>query len=206
MVFIGGKAGSGKTVLFRQAQKELTIDTLTIEGKYDQLQQDEPFLGWRKAFSQLVQYVQSFSDTDIKNWRDKLLDTLEGNGKILTNIVPSLTQIIGKQPEVPSLESTYIMRRLYLTLDNFIQIFATKEKPLVIFLDDMQWMDTGSLNFLEKLATDYTIKNLTIVCTYRLDEIKKHEKNYSTLKKLLNDESLKNSIHSIEIDISRPVL
>ncbi|GAB1537982.1 hypothetical protein NUACC21_06380 [Scytonema sp. NUACC21] len=43
--------------------------------------------------------------------------------------------------------------RFNLLFQRFIKVFATKEHPLVIFLDDLQWADTTSLKFIQLLSS-----------------------------------------------------
>ncbi|MDJ0519524.1 MAG: AAA family ATPase [Trichodesmium sp. MO_231.B1] len=41
----------------------------------------------------------------------------------------------------------------------FIGVFTTKEHPLVIFLDDLQWADSASLNLMKLLMSESLPKN-----------------------------------------------
>ncbi|HBB34658.1 MAG TPA: serine/threonine-protein kinase PknK, partial [Cyanobacteria bacterium UBA9273] len=53
--------------------------------------------------------------------------------------------IIGKQPTIPQLGVTESQNRFNLVFQNFLGVFAQKEHPLVIFIDDLQWADSASL-------------------------------------------------------------
>ena len=61
--------------------------------------------------------------------------------------------------------------RLKYVLQLFTKTIATPTRPLVIFLDDLQWADTGSLELLQALVTDQRIRNFMFIGTFRSDEV-----------------------------------
>jgi predicted ATPase/signal transduction histidine kinase len=73
--------------------------------------------------------------------------------QVIIDVIPGLEQIIGKQPAVLELSSNAAQNRFYLLFQRFIQVFSTKEHPLVIFLDDLQWADSASLKFIQLLMS-----------------------------------------------------
>jgi hypothetical protein len=54
---------------------------------------------------------------------------------------------------------------------DFICCFAKESNPLFIFLDDIHWADSASLNLIEKLYTSHNSHNLAIVAAYRMNEM-----------------------------------
>jgi len=56
-------------------------------------------------------------------------------------------------------------------MSNFIQLFATKDKPLLLFLDDLQWADIPSLRLIESMANDVNKKHIMIIGAYRDNEL-----------------------------------
>jgi predicted ATPase len=42
----------------------------------------------------------------------------------------------------------------------FISVFAQREHPLALFLDDLQWLDAATLDLLEDLLTRTDTQNL----------------------------------------------
>ncbi len=51
------------------------------------------------------------------------------------------------------------------------RVFAQPEHPVVIFLDDLQWADVSTLQFLETLWKDRTIRHLLLIGAYRDHEV-----------------------------------
>src|SRR6185503_6232559 len=93
------------------------------------------------------------------------------NGRLLTDLVPELELIIGPQPAVPVLSPNQARNRFELTLQNFLDVFASPEHPLVIFLDDLQWIDPASLRLIKLLLVDAYSEHILLIGAYRDNEV-----------------------------------
>jgi predicted ATPase len=82
-----------------------------------------------------------------------------------------LKHIIGEQPPVPVLPPQEAQRRFQLVFRRFIGVFARPEHPLALFLDDLQWLDAATLDFLEDLLTQPDVRHLTLIGAYRDNEV-----------------------------------
>ena len=77
-------------------------------------------------------------------WRQALGDALGANAGVVADVIPELTQLIGRPPPVPTVGPFETENRLSLTLLTFVQSLATYDRPLVLLLDDLQWADAAS--------------------------------------------------------------
>jgi predicted ATPase len=68
------------------------------------------------------------------------------NGQIIIDVIPEVELIVGAQSPVAELGPTESLNRFNLVFQNFIRVFCQPEHPLVIFLDDLQWADSATLN------------------------------------------------------------
>jgi|GEM_PF-582118 len=59
--------------------------------------------------------------------------------------------------------------RFNLLFQKFLEVFTTKERPLVMFLDDLQWADSASLNLIKLLMEDENY--LLLLGAYRDNEV-----------------------------------
>jgi predicted ATPase len=50
-------------------------------------------------------------------------------------------------------------------------VFARPEHPLALFLDDLQWLDTATLELLERLVADQEVRHVLLVGAYRDNEV-----------------------------------
>jgi len=55
----------------------------------------------------------------------------------------------------------------------FFAVFATKEHPLIMSLDDLQWADSSSLQLLQTLFTDNSTRYLLVIGSFRDNEVDK---------------------------------
>jgi len=111
------------------------------------------------------------SEEQIQIWKSKLLEALGSNGQVVIDVIPEVELIVGKQQSVPQLGSTESQNRFNLVFQKFIGIFAQPEHPLVLFLDDLQWADSASLNFIKLLMTNSASSYLLLIGAYRDNEV-----------------------------------
>ena len=89
----------------------------------------------------------------------------------MIDLVPELKLVIGKQPPVPQLPAQQAQGRFQLVFRRFIGVFAQPEHPLALFLDDLQWLDSATLDLLEHLVTHPDVRHLLLVGAYRDNEV-----------------------------------
>ena len=61
--------------------------------------------------------------------------------------------------------------RFQMAFRRFLGVFARKEHPLALFLDDLQWLDSATLDLLEHLVTHPEVRHLLLVGAYRDNEV-----------------------------------
>jgi predicted ATPase/signal transduction histidine kinase len=172
VILIAGECGIGKTTLVRKIEPEvLKYRGYFITGKYESINCNIPYYGLIKAFQELIDRLLIEPEANLNIWRNKLLTALGNNGQIIIDLIPQLELIIGKQNTVTALAPAEERHRFNLVWLNFINVFATADHPLVIFLDDLQWADAASLNLIQILLTTSTIQYLLIIGAYRTEEV-----------------------------------
>jgi len=170
MMLISGFSGIGKTAVINEVHKPIVKQHgYFIKGKFDQFNRNLPFSAFVQAFRDLMGQLLTESDTQIQQWKTKILDAVGENGQIIIEVIPELAGIIGKQPAVPKLSGTAAQTRFNLIFQKFTEVFTSISHPLVIFLDDLQWADAASLKLMQLLMTD--TKYLLIIGAYRDNEV-----------------------------------
>jgi len=172
LVLVSGFSGIGKSSVVNELHKALVPPRgLFASGKFDQYKRDIPYATLAQAFQSLVRPLLGQSEVEIGRWRDALCEALGPNGQLIMNLVPELELVIGKQSPVPELPPQDAQRRFQMVFRCFLGVFARKEHPLALFLDDLQWLDTATLDLLEHLITHSEVRNLLVVGAYRDNEV-----------------------------------
>jgi predicted ATPase/tRNA A-37 threonylcarbamoyl transferase component Bud32 len=157
LVLVSGYSGIGKSAVVNELRKVLVPPRgLFASGKFDQFKRDVPYATLAQAFDGLIRPLLNKSEADLRAWRDAFCEALGPNGILMVDLVPVLRSIIGEQPPVPDLPPQDAQRRFQLVVRRFIGVFARPEHPLALFLDDLQWLDSATLDLLEDLlASDF---------------------------------------------------
>ncbi|MDI9640647.1 trifunctional serine/threonine-protein kinase/ATP-binding protein/sensor histidine kinase [Geitlerinema splendidum] len=172
LLLVAGFSGIGKTAVVNEVHKPITRQNgYFIKGKYDQFNRNIPFSAFVQAFRSLMGQILSASDIELARWKEEILATVGENGQVLIEVIPELEYIIGPQPPVIELVGSASQNRFNLLFGKFIQIFTKKEHPLAIFLDDLQWADSASLNLLKLLMSESETGYLLVLGAYRDNEV-----------------------------------
>jgi predicted ATPase/signal transduction histidine kinase len=171
-MLVVGQPGIGKTSLVREIHKPVTGQRgYFTSGKFDQFQRNVPYSAMVNASREIVRQLLTESESRLTRWKNDLLAALGPNGQIVVDGIPEVELIIGPQPPVPELGAAESQNRFNLVFQNFIRVFAGKDHPLVVFLDDLQWADSASLKLLELMMTDTETEYLFLIAAYRDNEV-----------------------------------
>jgi AAA ATPase domain/Protein kinase domain len=185
LVLVSGYSGIGKSTVVNELNKRLSPPRgLFASGKFDQYRGDIPYTTIAQAFKTLVRQILSKSDGGVSHWRALFLEALGSNGRLISNLLPELDLIIGKQPPVPDLPPQEAHHRFKIAFRRFLGVFARAENPLALFLDDLQWADAGTLQLLEHLLLEPEVRHALFIGAYRDNEVSASHPLSRTLEKL----------------------
>src|SRR5262245_5142481 len=172
LVLVSGYSGIGKSSVVNELHKVLVPPRgLFAAGKFEQYKRDIPYATLAQAFQSLVRPLLGKSDTELSGWRDTLSEALGPNGRLIADLVPELKLLIGEPPPVAEVPPQDAQRRFQLVLRRFIGVFARLEHPLALFLDDLQWLDAGTLDVIEDMLTGRDVRFLLLIGAYRDNEV-----------------------------------
>ena len=196
VVLVSGHTGIGKTTLVEEVRKSLRRETAyCITGVFDQFQRNIPYHAVMNAFSDFIRQILSESGEDVVQWRNLFLSALGSNAQVIIDVLPELALIVGRQPPVPALEPEQVKNRFNHLFQRFIGVLTDTDHVLVLFLDDLHWADTASIELLNNIVSEQK-KNLLLIGAYRDDEIHASHPAQSFIDEL---DKTENNFHTINL-------
>ena len=184
-VVASGCAGIGKTSIVRELYAPVTRRRgYFANGKFDLLWRDVSYVALVAALEDLVEQLLTENEASLARWRERILAAIAPNAQAVIDALPTVELVIGAQPPLVPLDAAAAHNRFCLTLQKFIQVFARKDHPLVLFLDDVQWADASSLNLLRMVATSAETESLLLILAYRDNEVSENHPLPAMLEEL----------------------
>ena len=180
-LLVSGYSGSGKSALVDEMKNPVQRKGIFIKGKFDQIASDTPYSTFVQAFNELAQLILAGDNAFQAKWKKRITAAISNSGKILTQFMPDIETLIGKQSDVPELKGIEAQNRFTYEFTRFIKTVADEEFPLVIFVDDLQWADASSLNLFKIIAESKDISHVLLIGGYRKNEV---DENHPLAKKI----------------------
>ncbi len=172
LVLVSGYAGIGKSSIVHELHKAIVLRRgIFISAKFDQYKRDIPYATLAQAFQNIVRQILGKSDAEVNRWRELLREALGANAQLIVGLIPELELVIGKQPPVPEISEIQAEYRFHAVFRAFLSVVARKEHPLVLFLDDLQWLDTATLKLCEDFMTQPGVNHLLLIGAFRDNEV-----------------------------------
>ncbi|WP_437316627.1 AAA family ATPase [Sorangium sp. So ce385] len=172
LVLVAGYSGVGKSAVVSEIHKPIAKQGgYFAAGKFDQFTRNVPYAAVIAALREIVRQILTESKEELADWKARILAAVAPNGRVIAEVIPEIELILGEQPPVPALGSMETRNRFNLTFRSFIGAIALKTRALVLFLDDLQWADTGSLNLISVLLEDADIRHLLLLGSYRDNDV-----------------------------------
>ena len=182
VVLVSGYAGVGKSSLVSELHRTLVPSGgLFATGKFDQYRRDIPHAPLAQAFQGLVRQILAASEAEVARWRDALRAALGAHAQLIVAMIPDLELIIGPPPAVPEISPQDARTRFQAVFRRFVAVFARPEHPLVLFLDDLQWLERSTLELLECLVTARELGHALVIAAYRDHEVGPDHALHATL-------------------------
>jgi len=172
-LFISGLSGIGKTRLIQELQKPLVKHRgYFTSGKFDQYQKNIPYSSLIQALRHLMRTFLTESDKQVTQWQKHIVEAVGSNGRVITDVLPELDFIIGPQPAVPHLPPVEARNRFNNMFGRFLASLASERNPLILFIDDLQWCDVATFDFLQYVfANTEDYPYLYFMGAYRHNEV-----------------------------------
>ena len=171
-------------------------------GKFDLQDRSLPYSGISEALIRLFEHILASRAKDRDRFDQVQSNVVTAIGEecqhVLRTLIPNLHELFAHETnhspeaskdqdlidETNPLGSAQEKAKLLFLLQQLIRVVCDIYGPVVILLDDLQWVDTASLELLHALATDRDIRGLLLLGCYRDNEVGDNHKLSLFLKEL----------------------
>ncbi|HUR28016.1 MAG TPA: AAA family ATPase [Planctomycetota bacterium] len=169
IIQVEGEGGSGKTRLMRELlQRAREEGALVLAGKA-QKGERTPFGPLREAVDDVVARLRRSPPDALAEGRRRLLASAGDVPGIVKRLSKSLELLFGDVPDIRPLEPDAEQDRFYDKVAEFLAALAAQHGSAVLLIDDVQWLDDGTLKILQKLAARIDLSPLLLATTARND-------------------------------------
>lgn len=175
MLWVTGHPGIGKSAVVNEVQKPIVARRgCFLAGKSDQFQRDVPYASLVQAFQELVRQLLCEPDASVQQWAGGLRTALGSGLGVMVDLIPELALLVGPTAPAPAMTPEQARLRLHRVFPRFVDVFAAAGRPLVLFLDDLQWADTATLRMIELVMSSREKGHILLIGAYRDNEVDAH--------------------------------
>jgi len=160
VAFLYGEAGIGKTRLARELRAYARLRGMQVlYGRCPALFRMDgvpPYVLWSEVIKDYLEVCTP----------EQLFRVIGFYPSEVSKLVPELRQKLGAFPQSLPISPEHERDRLFEAVSQFV-INISKETPLLVVLDDLQWTDESSLLLLHYLARGVANKPLLLLGAYR---------------------------------------
>nr|WP_237509733.1 ATP-binding sensor histidine kinase [Pseudomonas chlororaphis] len=168
VLLVAGAPGAGKSTLVHQGVRPMAPG-YWASGKSNLLQQETPYAPLAEIFRSLMTQLLGKPALELETTSQQLVERLKGRGRLLVDLAPEAELVIGIAPELPNMPARYALDHANRTLLDVLEVFAQPGRPLVVFVDDVQWADDSTLSFLQAFIARPP-RHLVLILAYRAAE------------------------------------
>lgn len=185
LVVVTGDPGVGKSALVQEIHQPVVEKRgYFLTGHFDESKDHIPYFAIVQALQTFVHHILTEGETRIKTWKQRLSQAVEAFPHVLSEVIPELSVLLGEQRTETTLSPLEFQNRLSRVLHNVLRICATSHHPLVMFLNDVQWADPASLQFIEMLVTSPETRYFLLIAAYREQELDDDHALLDTLREI----------------------
>lgn len=182
LILVSGASGIGKSALLDKFRISALHNGVIAAGKCDYQTQAIPYAVLTQALKRIVNHALSLPPERSDIWRDRLRQALGANGKLMVSMMPGLENLVGQLPDSVELPPMEAKNRFELLFADLLTAASSIDGPLLLVLDDLQWIDLPSAALLERILSGRHVENLLVVGTFLGDEVTEDHNFYRLIR------------------------
>lgn len=164
-VLVAGVPGVGKTALANELRAVVGSGGWFVTGKFDQYRRDLEFDAGYQAFRALGRLLLAEPEAELAGARDRIMAAAGPNAGLLTAVLPEFAALLAVPPDPGDPQTARV--RAQVAAARVMRAIASRDRPVVMFMDDLQWTGTAPLGFLDTLLSGEPVPGLLLVGAYR---------------------------------------
>lgn len=209
IIWIEGEAGIGKSRLMREFSSQVVKRGASVlSGACTARRSEHAFSLFSDLLIQALDIQHDFSpnqineqiDQKLKLWSTELLD-FRPFLQLLLGVIPSGTP--GER--INAMEPEQLRQQTFVAIHRLFNILASKQ-PLVLILDDLQWIDSISADLFLYLSHLVVSQRILFVCAQRKKETSRYDEILARIRSMHSNHCLNLPIEPLTIDECRQLL
>jgi predicted ATPase/DNA-binding CsgD family transcriptional regulator len=172
IALVAGFPGTGKTALveaFRRTDAAAKVDF--VRGDVDQYRTSAPYAPLVQILRERIRQILAGDPGQLALWRDRFRKVLGKDGARIGELIPELELVAGEF-ETAAYESVReAEQRFRRAFSEFLHVALGGPAPLVVFLDNLQWIDAASCQMICSLLDNAVESRLLFIGAYRCNEM-----------------------------------
>ncbi len=154
VVLIGGAEGNGASRLAEELRPHVeAAQGLFLSTQGNEIDRNLPFHAVKEVIDGFMAAVNKLPRDKRQQITARVRSAVGGLGQGLIRLAPSVGKILETAPEMVALDPERERARFITTVINFLVSLGAGGQPIVIFFDDLHWIDTGSREIFHRLSS-----------------------------------------------------
>ncbi|MHB8099829.1 MAG: protein kinase domain-containing protein [Sulfuricurvum sp.] len=164
-ILVSGSSGVGKTRLLDEFFAYAGFRTFNvIKAKFEMHKVAMPYSTLKQLMGQLHTWTLT------RGTHEQKLNLSPSSSQILSYLFTELKPLLPSEHTNVTSPIDNLSQKLPFALQELFKTVATLSSPMILFMDDLQWADTESLNLIKKGLFNSNNPHLHFVGSYRNDE------------------------------------
>jgi signal transduction histidine kinase len=140
-----------------------------VAGKFDQYRRHLEFNAVHLVFRALGRLLLAEPDDELALLRERILRAVGPNAGLQSAAIPEFAALLAVPPDAGDPLTAAV--RAQRSGVEALRAVASRKRPVVVFVDDLQWAGRTALGFVDLMLSEGPIEGLLLVVAYREDEV-----------------------------------